>query len=66
MSIPNLKRIKLSSLQVLDAWLPKQPDQELSIMLVTYTGPTDGKYISRAQLHDRLSAHGWIGGPDTR
>lgn len=63
MSIPNLKRIKVSSEQELRNWLAKHPDQEQSIMLVTCNKKSRDKHVSREQVRDALVEHGWADGP---
>ena len=51
MSIPRLKRIKVSSVQELRNWLSKQPDQEQSVMVLTCKENSRDKYVSREQAH---------------
>ena len=63
MKIPNLKRVKISSEQELRIWLAKHPHQEECVMLVTYSNASRPKYVSREQVRDALTAHGWVAGP---
>lgn len=62
MGIPNLKRVKVSSEQELRAWLNKQPDEDQSVMLVTYTKTSRDKHVSHEQVHEALVEHGWASG----
>lgn len=62
MTIPNLKRVKVSSVQELRNWLARHPDHDDSVMLVTHDKTARQKHVSRDQLHDVLAAHGWTGG----
>lgn len=59
MGIPNLKRVKISSEQELKVWLTKHPDQDQSVMLVTYTKTSRDKHVSHEQVHEALVEHGW-------
>ena len=62
MGIPNLKRVKITSEQELKVWLTKQPDQEQSVMLVSYTKTSRDKHVSCEQVHEALSLYGWTSG----
>jgi hypothetical protein len=62
MSIPNLKRVRISSVQELESWLAKQSDQAQSVMVVTYSEATHDKFVSHDQVGDVLTAHGWDAG----
>ena len=62
MTIPNLKRIKVSSALELRIWLSKQPDYEQSIMLVTYSQSSHTNYVSREQVYDAVVEHAWEAG----
>lgn len=63
MSIPNLKRIKVSSERELRNWLAKHPDDDQCVMLVTCSKKSRDKYVSREQVGDALVEYGWVGGP---
>jgi hypothetical protein len=60
MSIPNLKRVKVSSEQELKSWLSKKSNQKQSVMLVTCNKKSKDKHISHEQVDDALTAYGWI------
>ncbi len=62
MSIPNLKRIKVSSGQELRNWLAKQPDQQQTVMLLTCNKTSRNKYVSREEVDEALVEHGWVAG----
>lgn len=62
MTIPNLKRLKISSEQELRFWLSKQAGQVQSVMVVTYSEASHDRYVSRAQVAEALDAHGWVSG----
>jgi len=59
MAIPNLKRIKVTSLEQLSAWLSKQPSAPQQVMLVTLTSKTNTHYISREDIDTAVQTHGW-------
>lgn len=62
MNIPNLKRIKISSVLELTTWLAKNPDQEEDVMLVTHTKASGPNHVSHEQVREALDAHGWRAG----
>lgn len=59
MTIPNLKRIKVSSALELQTLLAKKPDHEQSLMLVTYSESSHANYVSREQVNDIVAKHAW-------
>lgn len=63
MRVPNLKRLKIGSEQDLRGWLAKAPHPEDRVMLVTHCKSAHPNYVSREQVEDALSAHGWVAGP---
>jgi hypothetical protein len=62
MSMPNLKRIKINSEQELRVWLGKQPNQEQSVMLVTFADASHGKHVTPKQISNALEDFGWAAG----
>ncbi len=62
MIIPKLKRIKVSTEQDLRNWLAKNAAHSQDVMIVTCDKSSPKKYVSRAQVHDALNAHGWTSG----
>lgn len=63
MTIPKLKRIKISSELELRTWLTRSGDQHDDVMLVTYKSASDPRHVSRQIVHEALADHGFVGGP---
>ena len=61
--IPDLKRVRISSEEQLDAWLARHPHREGGVMLVTHADAAHRKHVSREQVGRALAAHGWTAGP---
>ncbi len=59
MHIPNLKRVKVSSVQELRNWLGKGPDQHQRVMIVTCNKTSTGKFLSRESVQNTLAEYGW-------
>ncbi len=62
MTIPNLKRIKVSSADELRTWLAKNPDHGDDVMVVTCNKKSPSKYVPRTQVMEALADHGWQNG----
>lgn len=62
MTIPNLKRIKVTSGLELTTWLSKQDRDGQSVMLVTHADQNHSKHVGRNQVDAALTAHGWTSG----
>lgn len=60
MTLPNLKRIKVSGSQEIESWLSKNVNFTEQAMLVTHTEASHTKHVSNAQVQASLEAHGWI------
>ncbi len=60
MTIPTLKRIKISSERDLRHWLAAGPVVDGSVMLVTFNRTSPAKHVSHAEVHAALSEHGWV------
>lgn len=63
MTIPKLKRIKVSSQGQLQTWLAKNADCPGEVMIVTCDKTSRDKYLSTAQVEKALRDHGWSAGP---
>jgi hypothetical protein len=61
MTVPRLKRIKVSSERDLVNWLAKN-SEKAEVLLVTCGKKSPDKYISSELLRLRLSEHGWTAG----
>lgn len=62
MSIPTLKRIRITSVQQLETWLSNNSDHPSDIMIVTFTDPTHPDFVSVDQLKNGLVSYGWSQG----
>ena len=62
MSMPNLKRVKVSSVQELESWLKENTDFHQCVMLVTQADASHRKFISREQVGQTIEKHGWNAG----
>lgn len=58
-TIPNVKRIKIQSVEELQTWLMKNTQSAQAMMLVTYNKKSDAHYIERDVMIDALAQHGW-------
>ena len=63
MSVPNLKRVSVSSEQELAGWLARQPGAAGPVMLVTRARASHRNHVSREQVGRVLADHGWTAGP---
>ena len=59
MSIPKLKRIRVSSEQDLRNWLVRNSDQSQEVMIVTCNKGSRDKHVSRELVLDQASQNGW-------
>lgn len=59
MSIPNLKRAKISSPDALRRWFAEHADLHGAVMLVTHTGRSSKNQIPRESVRDAAEANGW-------
>ena len=62
MTIPKLRRIKVSSGQELGDWLAKNEDLRQDVMLVTCNSKSRDKFVSSEQVREALAEHGWSAG----
>ena len=62
MSIPKLKRIKVSSEQQIRNWLAKNASQTGPVMLVTCNRISRTKHVARDAVQRALPDHGWTEG----
>ena len=62
MTISKLKRIKVSTVQELRAWLRKSSEHQQQVMIVTCNKKSRDKYISSIQVRDAAREHGWNAG----
>lgn len=62
MTIPNLKRIKVSSEQEIRNWLAKNPEYKQDVMIVTCNKKSRDKFVSNEQVRNTLSEQGWSAG----
>jgi hypothetical protein len=62
MSIPNLKRVTVSSETDLRNWLTKETTPEQSVMLVTHTKASPEKHLSNEEIAGAVSDHSWTAG----
>ena len=60
MTIPKLKRIKVSTEQELRTWLSKKGAQPNQVMIVTCNAKSKDKHISSAAVRSVMSDSGWI------
>ena len=61
MTVPKLKRIKISSEQGLDNWLAKNSEKG-EVLLVTCGKKSPDKFVSSEQVRLALNEHGWTAG----
>jgi hypothetical protein len=61
MTVPRLKRIRVSSEQELDNWLAKNSEMG-EVLLVTCGKKSLEKFISSEQVRATLGLHGWTAG----
>ena len=62
MTIPNLKRFKVSSEQELRTWLSKNSERQKEVMIVTCNKSSPEKYVSNELIRDALRENGWVAG----
>lgn len=62
MTIPNLKRVKISKSEELDVWLRKNCDYAQSIMLVLFDQSSGEKFIPVEIVNELVLLHGWQSG----
>ena len=62
MTIPNLKRIKVSSEQELRTWLSKNSERQQEVMIVNCNKKSRDKHISSDQVRDAVGESGWNAG----
>ncbi|MFT6945320.1 MAG: hypothetical protein ACJAUW_001902 [Yoonia sp.] len=62
MSIPNLKRVRVSSEAELRRWFALGSEQMEPVMLVTYNRTSADKNVSHDQEHAAMDAYGWVHG----
>lgn len=62
MSIPSLKRVKISCGADLRIWINKNFDHREPVMLVTHSKSSPAKHVSRTQVQELIEAKGWICG----
>lgn len=62
MTIPTLKRVKITSIQELRTWLAKNADHAGSVMVVTQSAPDSENYVSVDAVGGALGDHGWQAG----
>ncbi len=62
MSVPDLERVEVASVDALWTWLDAHHDQRESVLLVTWKAKRRDRYVSRDDVLDALLAHGWIDG----
>ena len=59
MNVPQLKRIRVSSLREVQTWLVKNKSWPDEVMLVTYNQKSAGESVSREELEIVVVEHGW-------
>ncbi len=62
MSIPNLKRVKVSDTQELNNWLDKNGTYDQAVMIVTCDRTSRSKYVSSDEVRMALTSRGWSAG----
>ena len=62
MTIPKLKRVKVSTEKELRIWLKKNSDQEQEEMIVTCNQKSRDKHIGSDQVRDAVVQGGWNAG----
>ncbi|MCK0168797.1 hypothetical protein MWU52_14655 [Jannaschia sp. S6380] len=62
MTVPRLKRVKVSSEQELRTWLAKNADGTQSVMVVTCDRNSRDKFVGSDQVRAAAAAHGWAAG----
>ena len=59
MTVPSLKRVKITSRQALTSWLSNNGSESSQIMLVTFSSPASDKHVSRADIAHAIETFGW-------
>ncbi len=62
MTIPKLKRVKISSELDLRTWLAKNSELRQEVMIVTCNKSSPDKYVSSDQVRNVLGESGWAAG----
>ncbi len=62
MTIPELERVEVTTVEALWDWLDAHHAQADSVLLVTWKAKRRDRYVSRDDVLDALLAHGWIDG----
>lgn len=62
MTLPRLKRIKVSSERELRSWLTKNSESGQEVMIVTCNKKSRDKYVSSDQVRGALDENGWVAG----
>lgn len=62
MTIPKLKRIKVSTVQELRSWLASDSTKPQDVMIVTCNQRSQNKYVSSQQVRDVATETGWRSG----
>lgn len=63
MTIPALKRVRISSIDQLQDWLRKNCEHPGPVMLVTSLRPESAGFLERDRIAKTLAKHGWTAGP---
>ena len=59
MTIPNLKRIKIGTVQQFENWLQSASADLDHVMITTTAAPTSTTHVSGADIAEICTAHGW-------
>lgn len=62
MTLPNLKRVKVSTPQELRTWLTKTGEDCSEVLIVTCGRKSKDKHIPGADVRRTIAEHGWIAG----
>ena len=62
MTIPTLKRVRISSAAQLRSWLGNHAGAEEDVLVVTVRNPGSAKHVTRDEIAGALAAHGWQAG----
>ena len=63
MTIPNLKRIKIGTVQQFENWLQSASADLDHVTITTTTAPMSTTHVSGADIAEICTAHGWHGDP---
>lgn len=61
MTIPNLKRIKIGTVQQFENWLQSASADLDHVMITTTAAPTSTTHVSGADIAEICTEHGWHG-----